>query len=161
MQSSARDFSNVYFEKNKDCNCLQVMFHCFQSTSSEWIAIIMQKVVTCYICGILGHKARNCRKKEGASCNIRKLKSCPEKTCQEKGNRSIFGVLCKSLAPVSASFGKFEVWKLSLWSIPVALITILWLKFVFRFPRNGWISPEYQWRTIAIKGSSKGFDWNG
>ena len=29
-----------------------------------------KRVVTCYVCGILGHIARDCRKKQGASCNI-------------------------------------------------------------------------------------------
>ena len=42
-----------------------------------------KRLVTCYVCGILGHIARDCRKKESAIYNNWKRKGDLDKACQE------------------------------------------------------------------------------
>ena len=50
-----------------------------------------RKVVTCRVCRVIVQTARDCRKKEGASCKFRKQKGHIDKACQEKGYKSLIG----------------------------------------------------------------------
>ena len=70
-----------------------------------------KRTPTCYVCGILGHIAKDCRKREGAFCSICKQKGHLEKACRTKENKSLSGGAKQSLASIGAFSKKFDVKK--------------------------------------------------
>ena len=66
-----------------------------------------KRVLTCYVCGIAGHIAKDCRKKDIAFCSHCKQKGHFEKACKEKG-KSLSGGPNQSLASLCAKSFTFE-----------------------------------------------------